>query len=514
MQASTFRLCFLTERFRTCPTMASDAAQPGSDVVPQAGTTIDDKYRIERVLGAGGMGVVALAHHIKLGQPVALKFLLPSASRQPQAVARFLREARAAAGIQSEHVARIMDVGALSSGAPYLVMEFLRGHDLAELLKTRKRLGMAQTVDYLLQASEALAEAHALGIVHRDLKPANLFLAMRADGSPLVKVLDFGISKMTDTSGENADPALTATATVLGSPQYMSPEQVRSTRDVDARTDVWAIGAILFECLTGQPPFQADSLGGLFAKILCDEPTPFQRLRPDVDPAFAAVIARCLEKSLERRFATMVDLALALAPFASEMGAISVQRISRVGRRGLMSKSTIGAPPQPPSPVGDATTQVLVPPTPVVPTGTAWGATQQDPARRQVTMKWLAGGVAGLGVLTAITAAVLRLVAPGSLGDGTSESPAAPASFGTPAETVHPVDSPMAPSTQPAPGASASAAAPTPTASSHAPQSAPSVTRAPARPAHRTPAPGASTDCTPPYTILPDGTKYAKPECL
>src|SRR6188768_2962187 len=201
------------------------------------GHVLAGKYRIERVLGQGGMGVVVAATHLQLGERVALKFLLPQAIHNPEAVERFAREARAAVKIKSEHVARVSDVGLLESGAPYMVMEYLEGYDLSTWLQQRGPLPVEQAVEFILQACEAIAEAHALGIVHRDLKPANLFVIQRADGVLSVKVLDFGISKATGLIGSGD---MTTTSAVMGSPYYMSPEQMGSTKDTDTRADIWA----------------------------------------------------------------------------------------------------------------------------------------------------------------------------------------------------------------------------------------------------------------------------------
>ncbi|HTB76104.1 MAG TPA: serine/threonine-protein kinase [Polyangiaceae bacterium] len=209
------------------------------------GDILARKYRVERVLGAGGMGVVVAACHLQLHQKVAIKFLLPEALSNAEAVERFAREARAAVKITSEHVARVIDVGTLDTGAPYMVMEFLEGHDLAQWVRLRGSLLLEQAVDFVLQACEALAEAHALGIVHRDLKPANLFIVRGADALHAVKVLDFGISK-----AAGLEVALTRTAAVMGSPLYMSPEQMAASRNVDARTNIWAMGIVLYELLT------------------------------------------------------------------------------------------------------------------------------------------------------------------------------------------------------------------------------------------------------------------------
>jgi len=294
-----------------------------------AGQLIAGKYRVEQVLGRGGMGVVMSALHEHLNQRVALKFLTDNAYLQPEAVARFVREARAAVQIQSEHVARVMDVGTLESGAPYMVMEYLRGRDLKDVSTRRGALPVTEAVDYVLQACDAVAEAHSLGIVHRDLKPSNLFLTERPDGSPLVKVLDFGISKALH-SGETSQMQMTASAAIMGSPQYMSPEQIRSSKNVDARADVWALGTILHELLTGAPAYVADTVPGLLAMIVADSPPPLCASRPDAPKDLEAAILRCLEKDRERRFANVSEFARSLERFASNETKPLIRRIARV----------------------------------------------------------------------------------------------------------------------------------------------------------------------------------------
>src|SRR5258706_2580107 len=209
-----------------------------NDPPVREGEILAGKYRVERVLGVGGMGVVVAATHIQLEERVAIKFLIKDALASGEAVARFAREARAAVKIKSEHVARVIDVGTLETGAPYMVMEYLEGGDLSQVLQSRGSLPMEEAVEYVLQACEAIAHAHVLGIVHRDLKPANLFLIRRPDGTNAIKVVDFGISKVMPGKGSSSDNAMTRTRAVMGSPLYMSPEQMTSTRDVDGRTDI------------------------------------------------------------------------------------------------------------------------------------------------------------------------------------------------------------------------------------------------------------------------------------
>lgn len=296
----------------------------------RVGQVLAGKYRVERVIAVGGMGVVVEALHLDLDTRVALKFLRAEASDATgDNLERFLREGRAAAKLKSEHVARVMDVGRLAGGEPYMVMEFLQGRDLARVIETEGALPCDLAVSYILQACEAIAEAHAAGIVHRDLKPSNLFLTSRADGSPQVKVLDFGISKMAQPEGL-AKKDITTTRELLGSPGYMSPEQVRSMKNVDTRTDIWALGLILYELLTGEPPFDAESLPALFAAIASDPPIPLRARRPDLSPHLDMIIMRCLSKEPSSRFPTVAELATALAPYATPEEQSLVARIVRM----------------------------------------------------------------------------------------------------------------------------------------------------------------------------------------
>jgi len=290
---------------------------------PRPGDVLAGKYRMESVLGMGGMGMVLLVRHIDLGQQMAIKLMMPGVIHDDQAAARFVREARAAAAIQSEHVVRIFDVGTFDSGLPYMVMELLRGEDLSQMLARESQLPVEDAVDYVLQASHAIAEAHARGIVHRDLKPSNLFVTTRSNGTPLIKVLDFGISKALSADVDVPSSAnLTATSAIMGSPLYMSPEQVRNAKQVDARTDIWALGVILHELLTGAPAFIADTLPGICAAITADDPPPLRTLREDAPIELEAVLTRCLEKNVAKRYQSTKELMTALRPFASHAGRI------------------------------------------------------------------------------------------------------------------------------------------------------------------------------------------------
>jgi serine/threonine-protein kinase len=291
------------------------------------GDILAGKYRVERVLGIGGMGVVVAAHHIQLDEKVALKFLLPEALGNAEAVARFAREARAAVKIKSEHVARVVDVGQLENGAPYMVMEYLEGGDLDAWIKQRGGLPIEQAVEFVLQACEAIAEAHALGIVHRDLKPANLFCIRRADGRLSIKVLDFGISKVTAKAGSRPDMSMTRTSALVGSPVYMSPEQMEASKDVDSRTDIWSLGVILFELLSGRVPFEGEAVTELAIRIATAAPLRLGDLRPEVPVGLDQVVMWCLEKDPRRRFRDVGALAVALESFGPKRAKASVERI-------------------------------------------------------------------------------------------------------------------------------------------------------------------------------------------
>jgi serine/threonine protein kinase len=301
---------------------------PGSiDAGVGIGEIFVDKYRVDGILGHGGMGVVALCTHLALNEQVAIKMLRKDVLDDADAVERFMREAQAAVKLKSEYVARVTDVGRSRSNVPYMVMEYLEGHDLGELLDERGKLTLPLAVELTLQACEALAEAHSIGIVHRDVKPTNLFVTWRPDGSVMVKVLDFGISKaLTSTA-----MALTQTQSLLGTPAYMSPEQMRSARMVDARTDIWSLGTVLYELLEGHRPFEAESFSEMCVKVAVDPPGGMT----NAPAALQQVVMRCLEKAPEQRYESMADLARDLAPFANDrhQAGILVERAARMLRR-------------------------------------------------------------------------------------------------------------------------------------------------------------------------------------
>ena len=286
------------------------------------GDVVGGKYRVDRVIGMGGMGLVVSAVHEQLEQRVALKFLLPSIVDNQEIVDRFLREARSAVKIHSEHVARVFDVGT-HQGVPYMVMEYLEGRDVAEVIAGSGAMTTRDAAGYVLEACDAIAEAHALGIVHRDLKPANLFLANRPSGKPIIKVLDFGISKL---PASEKDRVVTNATTIMGSPSYMSPEQLVASASVDARSDIWSLGVVLYEMVSASLPFHAESMPELVGVILQQPPRSFG----NVPPEMRVIIERCLQKNREQRYASIAELARALLPLASPRHAPILERIEGV----------------------------------------------------------------------------------------------------------------------------------------------------------------------------------------
>jgi serine/threonine-protein kinase len=471
------------------------------------GDVVGGKYRVDRVIGAGGMGLVVAAHHLELDETVALKFLLPEALRNPEAEARFVREARAAVKIKNEHVARVIDVGRLDGGPPYIVMEYLEGADLSAWLRRRGPLPIPQAVDFVLQACEAIAEAHAMGLVHRDLKPANLFCIQRSDGQLCVKVLDFGISKITSPGAARHE--MTASNAFMGSPLYTSPEQMLLSKGVDARTDIWSLGVILFELLTGRVPFEAELVTELAIKV-ANQPAPLLRSILRQAPAgLEQVVATCLAKDRNARFPTVGDLAVALRDFAPKHALASVDRVLGTMRQAGLSGG--GAPPS-----GDPQSGPAFPVTPLGPqTGASWGTTGQRSKTSARVVAALAVAMT-LGVL-ALAGTLWAWRAQSSLGAATAPPLAASATASallTP-EPPDAVASPRAPASSlpetPIPSAAVVRPVARPPAQSVRAASTPSIVLP-------GPAPAVSalptTGCDPPFYFDPKGARVFKKECL
>lgn len=404
------------------------------------------KYRLGPTIGDGGMGVVVAAYDVQLDRRVAIKFLRTEAVSVPDIVPRFLREARAAAKIESEHVVRVIEVGSLSTGAPYIVMEYLEGGDLAAWVREKGRLPVELAVDFVLQACEAVADAHRLGIIHRDLKPANLFCIQRSDGMLWIKVLDFGISKVTGLHGCTAELALTQASVAMGSPPYMSPEQLRSTRDVDSRTDIWSIGTILYELLVGTPPFRDETLSGLAIKVATEPPLRPREICPEIPPALEHVVLRCLEKDKDRRYANVAELALALGTSAPKRAKASIERICGVLQNAGLAGSTIGLPPS-----SNGTT-----PDPALQTEASWGHTAPPPGTTRTKV------VLVLSVAVLLTGVLGIAVAKWPPPGGAAHPAARGLAFAVSSAVVHGLESQPASSRSGTTGAAAHEASPTP----------------------------------------------------
>lgn len=332
---------------------APDQSRAPADVTPTPplalGGIVAGKYRIDSVIGFGGMGIVCAATHLELGTPIAIKFVRPEKAADERAAARFLTEARAAAKLQSQYACRVIDCGRLPTGSPYIVMEYLVGRDLRLRIDHDGPLPIADAVLLALQACEALAEAHSKHIVHRDVKPENLFVAAGPGGSPVLKVLDFGISKQ--LSPLTVSGAHTDSHESMGSPFHMSPEQMLEPATVDSRTDIWSLGVVLYEALTGQLPFAGETAPQLCANVMTTEPIWPQLHREEIPDGLCRVILRCLQKDRELRYRDVGELSQALKEFggvACELAAAHVEQIL-----GRVPSSTPPELPAPPSEAND-----------------------------------------------------------------------------------------------------------------------------------------------------------------
>ena len=404
---------------------------PPHEHLPQPGESFAGKYRIGRVLGQGGVGVVFEAYHQRLNQRVAIKILRAEARRSAEWLTRFDREARAAVKLRGPNVARVFDVDSTDDGTPYMVMELLDGWNLSEEIGARGPLPIAEAVNYVLEACCAMAEAHALGIVHRDLTPANIFLA-NAGGRRIAKVVDFGISKIRDERTN-----VTTTDAAFGTPHYVSPEQIRSTADVDGRADIWSLTVILFEALTGTTPFLGDTASAVVASVLMDPPKPLADLRPDLPRGLVAAVMKGLAKNPDERFQSVDELVGALLPFGPP-GFMFGAGTPLSERPGFLTMGALPLPQPPLVPSLHGATVSSAPP--------AWKSGMlADPARRV----WILGGALTVSILL-ITALFVGL-------SGPPEGPTATTAPAAQPPPAAPVLSAPDPAAQPAPTATASA---------------------------------------------------------
>jgi eukaryotic-like serine/threonine-protein kinase len=439
------------------------------------------------------MGLVFAARHLALDERVAIKVLAPAASDHQDALARLQREARILARVRNEHVVRVIDLGQLEDGAPFMVMEHLTGRDLGSLLEEQGRLGVETAVSYVLQALIALAAAHTNGVVHRDLKPENLFCTQGQDGRWLIKVLDFGISRLERSELDHASASMTGPSAVMGTPSYMSPEQLRDPRAVDARSDIWSIGVVLYELVTGVAPFSGASLGDIAIKIATEAPPPLAFVEPSIASRLEDVLSRCLRKEREERFANVAQLARALEPFGPAGCRQLVERVERLAAEppiDLPSDETNGPLPG---------HNPVITPTPTSP--------QTPPAT--VPASWRPGRTQLLLALVALAAPVVawRLIeAHGGASLATAATPGLVES-----------SRPFGPTFDP-PGIASSVSQPeTPLPANEQPAPTAVTVDAPKNP-RATPsarsAIGAKDPCNPPYTIDPQGRKKFRHECF
>ena len=498
---------------------------------PEPGALLAGKYRMERVLGTGGMGLVVAARHVQLDAPVALKFMTDEALADQALVTRFLREARATARLRGEHVIRVSDVGELDSGAPYMVMEHLQGQDLAALLASLGPPPIASAVEYAIQACEGLDEAHRAGIVHRDIKPSNLFLTRRPNGTPCIKVLDFGISKSVRMLHASEFLHSTSDHGVFGTPLYMAPEQMRAAHDVDGRADLWSLGATLYELLSGTAPFPAGSIVDLAYRIANEAPPSLRASRPEIPEELERIVLRCLERSCERRFQDARSLAKALEPYRTHSAAEALREPTEDEDMTVIDHGALESPPDDESP---GTSSV------------SWGRSQWPPAfaKRRTQAAVAAAAFVGVSVLagfglsrrepTQVPAAASLVNVPAVV---RAAAIAAPVTV-TLVPLPNPVDSSEPPTVSVSdlpsvPVRTAFVSPVAPVASAPAPLVAPVVQSAPkadpdgilsarAAPAgSKTVAPhGAPTirtdlvNCSPPYYFDELGLKIFKPECV
>ena len=452
----------------------------------EVGQILADKYRVDYQLGIGGMGVVLAATHMHLGTQIALKVLHKEMARGT-IVERFLREARASAQLRSENVCRVSDVGVLADGVPFIVMEMLVGQDLQTVLRTNGPMPVHVAADYILQACVGVAEAHVAGIIHRDLKPGNLMWTQRPDGTTLIKVLDFGVAK----APEGVDFSLTQTSNIIGSPGYMSPEQLKSSKDVDVRSDIWSLGIVLYELVSGKPPWNGESITELALRVAMDPMPPLVGVGP-----FETVIATCLEKDPAKRYQDLGEVAAALAPFAANGGelAAATSRVLR-GAKAVLPPAPQGGPPQSPT--------------------TLRGASGVISNRSAVTTKrtWKLPAAIGLGVGAAAIAVVVGVGGTGSHSAAPAEAVPAATVPTTPAVATPSGTGGPASASGPGPASASASASASGSGSGSASGSGPAPASTAAKPssAAATTAAGASTSESPKPALASHAKAVAKP---
>jgi len=428
-----------------------------------AGTMLEGKYRVERLLGAGGMGSVWIAEHTTLHRPVAVKVLDSSATtRDATAVQRFLREAQTAARLRSDHIVDVLDMGKFDDGTPFLVMELLEGEALSARIRRVTRLPQGEAALLVDQLLAGLAAAHAAGVIHRDIKPDNCFIIQK-NGRDHLKLLDFGISKVAPTSPEAPEMRMTRTGVVMGTPYYMAPEQARGAKEIDHRCDLYAAGSILYECVTGRVPFDAESVNELLFKIVLEPLVPPRALVPELDETFEAVILRGMGREANARYQTAEEFRAALTPFIGRISTGTVVVVSQPPPG--MRQTPVGGNDQTAPVDSDAVRAIgLAKPSTQTPSGlqglSATGPlhlSEAPPARRRAP--WAAvGGIAAIGAIGALAWGLSRGPSTAAASGSASEIQTAPAtSIAPPSETkaqpektaVKPVEAPPEPVNSP-----------------------------------------------------------------
>jgi serine/threonine-protein kinase len=416
-----------------------------SDAPFQVGEEIAGRYVVERAIAEGGMGIVLAARHCDLDEVVAIKFLKPEFARNPDIIGRFAREAKACTRIKSEYVAKVLDVGVSPSRGPFIVMEYLEGQDLSEQLVISGRLPYERAVELLLQTCEALAQAHAHEIIHRDIKPENLFVIKGSADVPVVKVLDFGVSKAALAGsrifGNEID--VSKTQTLMGTPLYMSPEQLRGQIDVDAKADVWAVGTVLYELLTGEPPFTGTTVPEVCASVLETTPKKISDRAPEVPFELEEVIAKCLEKTPGKRYSTIAELAIALQPFGPKRARMCVERAIAAAKSAnqvppsLTSPISLAPPSNGPNSAGPPSSSMRTPPpmsiqstSPSVSPNATSPSFAPPPNKKKTALVGIAIGA--LVVIAGISFAARSL----SSKDAKSDTPPPPTAAAVPAPTT------------------------------------------------------------------------------
>ncbi|MFN0250321.1 MAG: serine/threonine-protein kinase [Kofleriaceae bacterium] len=498
------------------PSTWSMPQNPAAIDIPAVGTILAGKYRVEGLLGQGGMGVVMAAKHLTLGKLVALKVMRPDLAVDKVASQRFVREARAASLLRSEHIARVIDLDTLDDGAPYIAMEYLEGEDLGAVLTRRGTIAAHEAAIYIVQVCEAIAEAHAAGIVHRDLKPANLFLTHRGN-MPCVKVLDFGVSKIIAGGPLLDDVASTDTKSLVGSPHYMAPEQLISAKAVDPRTDIWALGCILFELVSGKSPFNTGAaLAQVMASILRDNAPSLRVTCPHLPDGFVTIVERCLEKDPALRFQRVDELAKALVAFTAPTdvrlaGGVAVVEVD--GGRPSLRATSIGVAVGTPPVVSPGTSSPNT-------TATASASTASPTITQSTTLRgssrWMfvalaiaalgLGGFAAYRVTGSDRSTPMSSTAPSSLSTAPSSPSTAPSSPTTATPSTAPSTAPSS-STIATPSTAPSTTATPSTAPSTAPSSSTTAAPSTAPSSATTTAPStASSTASSPSTRTPSAT--------